>query len=332
MQQLKNLPKISDDSIRYLKKGKNLLAFSGGIDSSSLFYILGAYQIDFDLIIVDYNTREQSKKEVAYAKELSKKYNKTLYLKSTNIKSSNFEHTARIVRYDFFEEIINKHGYNYLITAHQLNDKLEWFFMQLSKGAGLVELLGFDEVRIRKNYTLVRPLIENSKDELLDFLKKNSLQYFIDESNKNEKYKRNYIRKNFSNKFLNEYKTGIINSFKYLQKDKKTIFELKDIKKIKNLYIFRDNFDELKNIRTIDAVLKELGYVLSKSQRDEILKNKSVVISDRFVVTFANNNIYISPFCKIKLDKNFKESCRIKKIPPKIRTYIKKEDIDLLLI
>ncbi len=322
MQQLKDLPKISQNSIKYLKKGKNILAFSGGVDSSSLFYILFACKIDFDLIMVNYNIREQSKKEVAYAKKLSEKYNKTLYLKSIYLKSANFEHNARIVRYGFFEEIINKHHYDNLITAHQLNDKLEWFLMQLSKGAGLVELTGFDEIRIRKNYALIRPLIENSKDELLNFLKKNSLQYFIDESNENEKYKRNYFRKNFSNKFLNEYKMGIINSFKYLQKDKKMVFELKDIKRIENLYIFKDNFDDLKNIRTIDAILKELGYILSKSQRDEILKNRNVVISNKYVVTFANNKIYISPFYKTKMDKKFKEECRIKKIPTKIRPYM----------
>ncbi len=327
LQKFKNLPEISKKSLQYLKKGKNLLAFSGGVDSSSLFFILLAHKIDFDIAIVDYNTREESKKEVAYAKELSKKYDKTIYLKNIKIKDKNFEHNARKVRYSFFEEIIYTNNYNNLITAHQLDDKLEWFLMQFAKGAGLIELIGFDEIRIREKYTLIRPLIEHSKDELKNFLQANSIKYFIDKSNKDKSYKRNYFRETYSAKFLKEYKSGIVNSFKYLQNDKKRVFKLENIKNFKKLYIFENFPDDLKNIRTIDIILKKLDYVLSKSQRDEILKVKNVVISNKYVVAFAKDKIYISPFCNAKMDKKFKEACRIRKIPQKIRPYLFTEKI-----
>ena len=52
-----------------IKNNKNLLAFSGGVDSSALFFLLQNHKIDFDIAIVNYNTREQSKDEVKYAQD-----------------------------------------------------------------------------------------------------------------------------------------------------------------------------------------------------------------------------------------------------------------------
>ncbi len=325
MQQLKLLPKLSKNSIKELKKGKNLLAFSGGVDSTALFFILNVNKIEFDMAMVDYGIREQSKKECEYASTLAKRYDKKLYLKKADLGLSNFEHNARVFRYDFFKEIIKNDGYTHLITAHQLNDKLEWFLMQFAKGAGLVELLGFDEIRKREGYTLIRPLIETSKDELLDFLQTNDIDYFVDESNFDTKYKRNYFRKNFTNDFLKEYKKGIINSFRYLDIDKNLLAESQIHKKIKKLYIIKDSFNDITNLRAIDKIFKELGYLLSKKQKDEIIQKRDVVISDHFAVAFSNGFIYISPFLKVTMDKKFKEKCRIQKIPPKIRGYIYNE-------
>ena len=111
-----------------IKNQKNLLAFSAGVDSTSLFFLLLKQNIPFDIAIVNYNLREQSKDEISYAKELALKYNKKIFLKDIKLEnSSNFEKTARDIRYKFFEEIISKNSYENLITAHQLNDKLEWF-------------------------------------------------------------------------------------------------------------------------------------------------------------------------------------------------------------
>lgn len=63
-----------------INTSKNLLAFSSGVDSSALFFILLENNIPFDLAIVNYNTREESKNEIAYAKELTEKYNKKNFL------------------------------------------------------------------------------------------------------------------------------------------------------------------------------------------------------------------------------------------------------------
>ncbi len=314
-----------------VKNQKNLLAFSAGIDSSALFFLLLEQNIPFDIAIVDYNQREQSKEEVSYAKELAIKYSKNIYLKDVTLDAnSNFEKNARDIRYSFFEEIINKHSYENLITAHQLNDKLEWFMMQITKGAGLVELIGFNDFEHKENYKIYKPLLQITKEELQNYLKQNNLKYFIDNSNFDEKYKRNFFRHNFSDKLLEEFKEGIKKSFDYLQKDLNSLnIQDKPKKKIKELEIFVNQKDDNLNIRTIDLSLKRRGILLTNAQRNEILKQKEITISNKINISMNENNIWITPMLNITMDKKFKELCRVNKIPKNTRAYIFSENIDL---
>ena len=86
-----------------VKNQKNLLAFSAGVDSTALFFLLLEQNIPFNIAIVNYNIRNQSKEEVFYAKELAKKYNKEIFIFDTKIENnSNFEKQARDIRYSFF--------------------------------------------------------------------------------------------------------------------------------------------------------------------------------------------------------------------------------------
>ena len=314
-----------------IKNQKNLLAFSAGIDSSALFFLLLEQNIPFDIAIVDYNQREQSKEEVSYAKELAIKYSKNIYLKDVTLDAnSNFEKNARDIRYAFFEEIINEHSYENLITAHQLNDKLEWFMMQITKGAGLVELIGFNVFEHKENYKIYKPLLQITKEELQKYLKQNDLKYFIDNSNFDEKYKRNFFRHYSTDKLLEEFKEGIKTSFDYLQKDLNSL-NIQDSpkQKIKELEIFVNQKDDNLNIRTIDLSLKRRGILLTNAQRNEILKQKEITISNKINISMDENNIWITPMLNITMDKKFKELCRVNKIPKNIRAYIFSENIDL---
>ena len=314
-----------------IKESKNLLAFSAGVDSSALFFLLLKQNIPFDIAIVNYNVRVQSKDEVNYAKELALKYNKQIYIKDIKLEStSNFEKMARDIRYKFFEEVINENSYETLITAHQLNDKLEWFLMQLTKGAGLVELIGFNEFEQKENYKVYKPLLEITKEELESFLKQENIKYFIDNSNFDEKYKRNYFRHNFSDKLLNEYTNGIKKSFKYLQDDINSLnIEITPIKIFDELEIYKNQNDNNLNIRIIDNSLKKRGFLLSSAQRKEIIKQKEITISHKINITLNEDFIWICPKIEINIDKKFKEFYRINKIPKNIRNYIYYKKIDI---
>ncbi len=116
------------------------------------------------------------------------------------------EACARRVRYSCFE----KSGCDKVATAHNLNDNIETFIFNLSRGASLSGLCGIPYVRD----IYIRPLLDCTRDEIENYLKENNLQYVIDSTNLCDEYTRNKIRHNiipqlfslnpsFNNVFLN---------------------------------------------------------------------------------------------------------------------------------
>ncbi|MGB5505896.1 MAG: tRNA lysidine(34) synthetase TilS [Sulfurovum sp.] len=318
--------------IENIKNKKNLLAFSSGVDSSALFFLLLEHKVPFDIALVNYGTRDNSDREESHAKALAKQYDLTCHTIKAPSFTTHFEQNARNFRYNFFEKLIKEHHYEILLTAHQLNDQLEWLLMRLTKGAGVSELIGLEELSQRKNYTLVRPLIEYSKDELLTYLEQNDHPYFIDESNSDEKYERNLFRKQFSDPLMSEYKEGIRRSFKYLRQDTKQIeANFERIYTQKELRVIKLHTLAAK-VKAADLALKELGYLLSASQRQEIQKGTSLVIGGLWSIETEGDLLYIAPYLTIDMPKKFKELCRTNTIPNKIRPYIFQENIDPKLL
>ncbi|WP_457563512.1 tRNA lysidine(34) synthetase TilS [Caminibacter pacificus] len=307
------------------KSSNNLLAFSAGVDSTALFFWLLEKNIPFDIAIVNYHTRKTSDEEVEYAKTLAKKYNKKIYIKDCFLEKFS-ENEARKCRYEFFEEIMKKHNYDTLILAHQLNDRFEWFLMQLSKGAGLKELIAMEKWEEREWYRIYRPFYNVSRDEILTFLNERGIKYYIDETNFDKKYKRNFFRHNFSDKFIKLYKEGVKRSFEFLEEDKKLLFDT-DWKREKDLFWFEKSTPK-RDIKKIDLILKKLGILPTKAQKDEILKTDfNCVIQGKIAIDSNNSHIFIAPYVKIPLSKENKEKYRKLKIPPKIRGYLQKENI-----
>ena len=207
-----SLLSLDSKLIEKLHAKKNLLAFSGGSDSTALFFILKAYKVEFDIAIVHYGVRKEANEELLYAKQLAKMYAKKCYNKEVKLETKNFEANARLARYDYFKEITQQFSYETLITGHHLQDRLEWFFMQFSKGAGVSELLGMSAYSIESTLTKVRPLLDIDKGAILHFLDMNNIDYFEDESNSDTRYKRNEFRQ-WVTPFLEKYSDGIRQSF-----------------------------------------------------------------------------------------------------------------------
>ncbi len=326
------MDKIELEGVDSLRHRKNLLAFSGGTDSSALFFLLIRHEIEFDIAIVDYQKRPNSRLETEYAKKLAIKFGKRLFLKECPIKGGNFEKRARECRYSFFEKIIAEHGYDNLITAHQLEDMLEWSLMQLCKGAGLVEMVGMKPIEKREGFYLVRPLLYTPKSAIMDYLKTNEIRYFIDKTNEDISYKRNYFRHKYAKELVNECAAGLSRSFRYLNLDKETLLSKMEPKIFKDLYIFKNTGEDTLNLRYIDYALKRLGYLASSAQKREILRTRKGVLGSKFAVSITKNRIFVSPYVKGKMPKKFKEACRVSRIPPLHRCYIFEKGIDPLEI
>lgn len=321
---------LDEAAIKVLRGKKNLLAFSGGVDSSALFFLLLDAGIEFDIATLNYNTRASSKDEEEYAKELAGRYGKECFVKSVRLDGSNFEAEARRVRYAFFEEIIGLKNYENLITAHQLNDRLEWFFMRLSKGAGIRELVGGGTIEKRGAYTLVKPLLNISKKSIYRYLRSNKIKYYEDESNIDAKYERNFFRGEFADAFMERFEDGVRRSFEILSSEA-ALFEVPFLQK-KELIVFKRASDSI-NESNISLALKKIGYLASGNQRKEIKNNNfDAVVGGRFCVGKNGEFIFVAPYTRVEMPKEFKEKCRIAGIPPKIRGYLfaKEIDVDML--
>ena len=322
---------LSAPVLHKLKSGRNLLAFSHGVDSTALFYLLDEAGVKFDLAIVDYNVRAQSKDEITSARDLAAKFNKQIYVKSVQLGESNFEHEARVARYDFFAEICREHGYENLILAHQFDDKFEWFLMQLGRGAGLSELLGMQELEAREDYVIARPLLGVRKCELERFLREQNLKYFTDETNLTEQFKRGFIRAKFSEPFLNEYFSGVKKSFEFLAADALSLTP-----EISNpapkIYLVKRGLSEL---RGVDQACKRLGLVLSSAQRKECARclenDVDCVLGGKVAVGAGEKFIFVTPYAKPAMEKKFKEACRRLAIPPINRGFLFTAGADLAL-
>lgn len=357
---------ISPHIYAILSKNKNLLAFSGGIDSTALFFVLMEYKIEFDIAIIDYGKRSQSKDEVLYAKSLAKQYKKQCYTLISESITKDFEHNARNIRYDFFHKLIITHNYHNLITAHHFDDRLEWFFMQLSCGAGLNTLLGFHDITERmihnKVYYLVRPFITYTKQEILNYNHTNNIKYFIDTSNSDISYKRNLFRQQLSGLMNRDFVNGIKKSFAYLEKERARLYPHVMVCVDYNLFICKSHIHE---IHTIDMLTKRLGYIMSGKQKDELqhtlLKNGACVMGGKIVIAKNESFIfvgieirwlikaflekrrekYIQLPCNIKhlynllqkdsikIPKEVREKYRIQNIPPKIRPLLYINSLDI---
>ena len=314
---------IKKDLLSFLSSQKNLLAFSAGGDSVALFFLLVENNIPFDIAIVDYGLRAQSKEEVAYAFALAKRYNKRCFVQNAPKIEQNFEANARAFRYEFFETLIQEHSYNVLLTAHHLGDRLEWFLMQLTKGAGVVEMLGMQEKEVRENYTLVRPLLDVTKEELVAFLEQKEIKYFEDETNYDEKYKRNYFRKHFATPLLEQYAEGIKRSFIYLQRDKEALLKEVDKKNIEDCFCFESH--SLRNdLYHIDIFFKSKRIILSKELKEELLEKKTTIVARKYIVVFYNGFVFITPYLQQNavMPKKFKERCRVMQIEKLWRFYL----------
>ncbi len=301
-----------------------MLAFSAGVDSTALFSLLQDCNIPFDIVMVDYGLREQSKKEILYAKNLAKEFQKKIYIENFPKHCKFSQKIGRDFRYNFFVKICKKFDYESLITAHQLNDRFEWFMMQLSKGAGISQLMSMQKSYKKDGLYHLKPLLDITKDELLNYLTQNKIKYFIDESNKNRKYKRNDMRYNFTDNFLKLYENGIKNSFEYLELEANLWIGFETtIKRYKQLVVIKYKYINKKQIIwLIDQELKNRGLMMTAKTKKYLETQSQAVVSHRFVVSYDENRLWVAPYSKTTIPKKNKEVYRLQRYPKLIRPYL----------
>lgn len=177
-----------------------LIAVSGGKDSMNLLHLLSKYQAVFDIRIgvahVNHQQRQEAFEEENYIKEWSKNLGIPCYVSYFEGRFS--EAAARTMRYDFFAEVMKKHHYTALVTAHHADDQAETILMRLIRGSRLAHLAGMKVVQPFASGEVIRPLLSFRKGELMD------LFHFEDESNRSLSYFRNRVRNDYLPLLTNE--------------------------------------------------------------------------------------------------------------------------------
>ena len=176
-----------------------IVATSGGPDSMCLLHLMCELKSKLNLKIivahVNHKLRAESEEEALFVKEVSDKYNLIYeYMEILEYNDDNLENDARTKRYEFFNKLVKKYHANYLMTAHHGDDLMETILMRLTRGSSLKGYSGFKKEFAYEDYTIVRPLITETKKDIQNYMDEHGYKYYIDQSNFSENYTRNRYR------------------------------------------------------------------------------------------------------------------------------------------
>ncbi len=182
-------------------KGATLIVgLSGGPDSVFLLHMLQNIKQELDLTLIvahiNHEWRAESEKEAQFCRELARDLGLQYTVQKLSEASSDIkfngskEEYARNVRRMFFEQLCDEFKADGIVLAHHADDQQETFFIRLLRGATITGLSG---MRMRHG-RYIRPLLNYTKKDILDYLHKNNITYCIDQSNESDQYLRNRIR------------------------------------------------------------------------------------------------------------------------------------------
>ena len=341
----KNFPSIS--------ASKLIIAVSGGVDSIVLFHLCLKLKLNFFVAHCNFKLRKkESDLDEKFVRDLAIKHNIKFYTKSFNTKklsnndNKSIQMVARELRYSWFEELSKELNIKHILTAHHLDDSLETFLINLSRGSGIDGLLGIPEV----NDTVYRPLLIFKKDEILSYAKENKITWREDSSNKKREYLRNQIRLEVVPK-LKEINQNLLDNFSKsidrLQQPKSIIKDKMD-DFIKNVSFTRDEkiyfeINKIKKVSNIDAYLYELLKKYNFTQWDDIrdlldsqsgkqiISKTHKLLKDREYLILVKNSEVENK--SLLINKSSKEvAVSVGKIKVSIAKKISKEDSDVIYL
>ena len=305
-----------------IKSGdKIVVGVSGGPDSMCLLNIL--YNINkstplkFSIIVchINHMIREEAILDEKYVENFCKKNDIEYYIKRIDVREFannnkiGTEEAGRIIRYNFFDEILEKTNSNKIAIAHNKNDNVETIIMHLLRGTGISGLRGIEPKIDNK---IIRPLIEIERNDIEKYCERNNLNPRIDKTNFENIYTRNKIRNIVLPYIKKQFNPNIIESISRLSNVIKEEDEfLKQLTKenYKKLMLKEDNKQimlDWKKFNTIESILQKriIIYAISKLMGTSAGIEK-VHIED--IIKLCNNNIgnkFLTPNKNIKIFVN----------------------------
>ena len=239
-----------------LDKNKTyVLACSYGPDSMFLFNALYREGYKFVVAHVNYHKRKESNGEQSSLEQYSKERNIPIeVLDTTGMKcSGNFQAWARKIRYEFFKKVCEKYHTNLLLVAHHQDDLLETYLMQKKRG-GFYSYYGIKEKAEYNGMTIIRPMLNLSKKDIVEFDDKNNVPYSIDSSNLTDAYERNKVRHWFLPPLTLDEITKIMEEIKRRNK------EIKELDSFASLSLYDGEYLKVEDAKKMS--LEQFSYTL----------------------------------------------------------------------
>lgn len=186
------------DFMEHYRGQKMAVGVSGGVDSIALLYWLVAMKMDIVCLHVNHCLRAAADTEAAYVQSVCDKLGVPCHIFNwcdTKPKAG-IEDAARMARYKFMTDFCHRNNIKYIVTAHQADDQIETFFMNLARGSGVYGLAAMRSESDMNGVKILRPLLNVFRQELCDFCDANGIKYFSDEMNADPHYTRVKIRQN----------------------------------------------------------------------------------------------------------------------------------------
>ncbi|RZJ66048.1 MAG: tRNA lysidine(34) synthetase TilS [Flavobacterium sp.] len=194
---LSKLQKHLSENFNFLKEKRLLIAVSGGVDSMVLVHLLKGLDYDISLAHCNFNLRgkESNRDEKfisAYAAENNIKIYAT-HFDTVRFASDNklsVQVAARQLRYIWFHQLLEENALDQILTAHHLDDSLETFLINFTRGTGLEGLTGIPQ----QNGNILRLMLPFTRLEIEEYARQNAIEWREDSSNASDKYLRNKLR------------------------------------------------------------------------------------------------------------------------------------------
>ena len=271
-----------------------LLGISGGIDSICMFHLFRQLEFPIGIAHCNFQLRgDESEQDEIFVRNLANEYDIPFFSKRFETKEIaedegiSIQMAARDLRYDWFEEVRNKYDYNYIAIAHNKDDVIETFLINLTRGSGIKGFTGIKS----KSEKIIRPLLFASRNVIVEYLNKNNFEYREDSSNSTVKYSRNLIRHEIIplfEKINPSFRETIIENISRL-KDAETIY-IDNIQKTRESVVREENQRILLNLEKLKQlyplsnflyeILKPFGF--SGSQVTDIIESLDGISGKQF--------------------------------------------------
>ena len=259
------------------------VAFSGGTDS--IFLTEGLIKLGYKPLLIYINYHDSP--TVYIEEKIVKQYSQINKLKliehEVNIPDNvNFEDEARKIRYKFFSDVIKIHPNKFILTAHHKNDDIETMILQINRN-NIVDYYGLKEKNDIFGVTVIRPILNYTKLEIIEYLTKNNISFYDDPTNYEQERQRNILRANLKNIDYNHYKNLKISLNQKVKEEK----------------------NKIKNIANGKYISKKIYSTLNDNEKKRLLN-----FLLNYNLGYSNSNLINICLMRLKSNKSFEENLK----------------------